>query len=324
VQQSVPERLEPKALDWREGTAVFGVTSGALLGLEILALLRGHPEEDAYIMFRYAEHLARGLGIVFNPAGPRAEGATDFLWMLLLAGFNAVGVDVALAAVLLNALGAGITGLVLAKAIDHARVLPSVRRLWLGLATASVPLLSAAMAAYGGFSSMLYVAISLAALHLSLRGSARALSWLPALLLALALFRPDGVVLGIPIALLSALRARRLGVLRELVLGSCAAALAGVAYFLWRYEYFGLLLPLPLYVKSRVGDIDKLAELPAAVRTYVSAWDPRAHEFRVGHGQDAGFARARTRCRGLRRSPDSAVASRRFLAASEVRLACGA
>jgi len=45
-------------------------------------LTLGHPHEDAYILFRYAENLAAGHGIVFNVGGPRAEGATDFLHLL--------------------------------------------------------------------------------------------------------------------------------------------------------------------------------------------------------------------------------------------------
>jgi hypothetical protein len=67
-----------------------------------------HPHEDAYILFRYAEHLAAGLGIVYNPGGPPTEGATDFLWLVLLAGLVRAGADVAVAAVWLNALGAAL------------------------------------------------------------------------------------------------------------------------------------------------------------------------------------------------------------------------
>lgn len=46
------------------------------------ALLRFDAIDDAYISFRYARNVARGLGPVFNP-GERVEGYTNFLWMLL-------------------------------------------------------------------------------------------------------------------------------------------------------------------------------------------------------------------------------------------------
>ena len=38
--------------------------------------------DDSYISFRYADNLARGLGLVYNP-GERVEGYTNFFWVLL-------------------------------------------------------------------------------------------------------------------------------------------------------------------------------------------------------------------------------------------------
>ena len=40
--------------------------------------------EDAYISFRYCDHMLEGKGLVFNP-GDRVEGYTNFLWILLMA-----------------------------------------------------------------------------------------------------------------------------------------------------------------------------------------------------------------------------------------------
>src|SRR5450759_5187052 len=41
--------------------------------------------DDSYIAFRYAQNLAKGLGLVYN-AGQKVEGYTGFLWIFLLAG----------------------------------------------------------------------------------------------------------------------------------------------------------------------------------------------------------------------------------------------
>src|SRR5688500_14402398 len=82
---------EPQRLRIVEGAVVLAASAGAWFTLGMLTLLRGHPEEDAYIMFRYAEHVAQGRGIVFNPAGPPAEGATDFLWMVMLSALTWLG-----------------------------------------------------------------------------------------------------------------------------------------------------------------------------------------------------------------------------------------
>jgi hypothetical protein len=50
------------------------------------------PQDDAFISFRYARHLAAGDGPVFNP-GERVEGYTCFLWVVLIAGAMKAGLD---------------------------------------------------------------------------------------------------------------------------------------------------------------------------------------------------------------------------------------
>ncbi len=46
--------------------------------------------DDAFISFRYAEHLVQGHGLVFN-VGEATEGYTNFLWTLMTAGAMALG-----------------------------------------------------------------------------------------------------------------------------------------------------------------------------------------------------------------------------------------
>ena len=48
--------------------------------------------DDAFISFRYAENLVRGLGLVYN-AGERVEGYSNFLWTLGTALGMRLGVD---------------------------------------------------------------------------------------------------------------------------------------------------------------------------------------------------------------------------------------
>ncbi len=66
-----------------------------LLGLLTWLYLRGVGDQwllvdDAWISFRYAEHMARGEGLVWN-LGERVEGYTNFLWVILMAGVMWVG-----------------------------------------------------------------------------------------------------------------------------------------------------------------------------------------------------------------------------------------
>lgn len=48
--------------------------------------------DDAFISFRYAKNLVNGIGLTFN-AGESVEGYTNFLWTLLMAGFIALGFE---------------------------------------------------------------------------------------------------------------------------------------------------------------------------------------------------------------------------------------
>ena len=48
--------------------------------------------DDAFISFRYVDNLVAGHGLVFN-AGERVEGYTNFLWVILLAGLQSLGMD---------------------------------------------------------------------------------------------------------------------------------------------------------------------------------------------------------------------------------------
>lgn len=79
--------------------------------------------DDAFISFRYARNLAELGALELNP-GERVEGYTNFLWVVMLAAFQAVGVAPPRVAPVLTGLGA-LAGLVAAVLV--ARVL---RRRW--------------------------------------------------------------------------------------------------------------------------------------------------------------------------------------------------
>ncbi len=237
--------------------AYAGLSAGLFWTRGIAQLYARHPHEDAFILFRYAEHLASGAGIVFNLGGAHTEGATDFLWLCLLSACVGLGLDVAVAAVLLNAIGCGAITFLLLLALwsplERFQA-AAVGRLLFGLFLASVtPFLGAALASYDGFGTELYCALLLAthAVHLA---AERPEQWarLPYFGLILGLFRPDGAILGVGYFALSLVRCRRSSNQRRALLrhGSYAA-LAGLAYFTFRGWYFGELLPLPLFVKAR-------------------------------------------------------------------------
>ncbi len=61
-------------------------------GLLLLAWLNRWILDDAFISLRYADFLARGEGLVWNPGEP-LEGFTNLLWTLTLAAAMTVGLD---------------------------------------------------------------------------------------------------------------------------------------------------------------------------------------------------------------------------------------
>jgi len=63
-----------------------------IAALVLLAWLNRFIQDDAFISFRYAHNLARGLGLVWNP-GERIEGYTSFLWTLVMAVPHVAGAN---------------------------------------------------------------------------------------------------------------------------------------------------------------------------------------------------------------------------------------
>lgn len=226
---------------------VAALAGAAFLALAISVLALGYPHEDAYILFKYARHVGAGLGSVFSPGGPHAEGATDFLWMMALGGGAKLGIDPAVSAAVLNAVG---FGLVVRRVHGFVReASPSSTAAVTAFVGALLLVHPFSAAGALGFSATLYAAI---ALELYVALASGALAHIPWLALLLGLFRPDGVVLGGAAAVIAIARsARQAGPQRSRVLGGAAIAFViAAAYFVLRWRYFGSVLPLPLIVKS--------------------------------------------------------------------------
>lgn len=78
-----------RAERWRRW--VFIVAIGVPLTLSLMAAL-DFIKDDAYISFRYTHNFVSGDGLVFN-AGDRLEGYTNFLWTVMMVPFEAMGWD---------------------------------------------------------------------------------------------------------------------------------------------------------------------------------------------------------------------------------------
>ncbi len=226
---------------------------GTCFALVASYLLRqGHPHEDAFILFVYAENMAAGNGIVYFAGGGPAEGATDFLWMFLISVFVRFGVTSAWAAALINSIGMAVLCFVVQSYLWRAdRILLSlIMSLFFGFLLLVSPI---AAASYAGFSVAFYV--SVIAIVFCLQERKKQLYLIPYLGLILGLIRPDGLIIGVTATLLVIIDAWRKKCLKRYVLHSFVVFVLGCIYFYWRYRYFGLLLPLPLYVKSVANSV---------------------------------------------------------------------
>ncbi|NOT83023.1 MAG: hypothetical protein HOP01_09965, partial [Gallionella sp.] len=192
------------------------------------------PSEDAVILFEYAKNLATKGVITYGGADTPIEGATDFLWMLIIAAFKKIGITEFFSALLLNFVGA---------VILIALVKPFWARLIMVLGLLCTPYLYSSLS---GFSAIFFSAWYCWCLYLALQKK----SGLYFSILILCLVRPDGVVWGAGLILLRLLdvqdQATRKKEIRNLI---THLVVPGLMYFLWRAWYFAEWLPLPFLVK---------------------------------------------------------------------------
>ena len=225
-------------------------TAAALLYAFWSSWRREWVSDDAFISFRYAENLVRGLGLVYNP-GERVEGYSNFLWTIWTAFGLWLGQDaerwVSLSGIACYLAALGVlawnswtirgeaTGL--ARWVPIAALLGALHPDWQIFAT-------------GGLETSLFaLQVTLVYVVLSRReiGPTRAVA--AGILLALAsMTRPDGIVLAAATGLyvlLTNLRRPRV------IVALCASFLvAWVPYTAWRMNYFGDFFPNTYYAKS--------------------------------------------------------------------------
>jgi arabinofuranosyltransferase len=210
------------------------------------------PVEDAAMLMRYAEHLAGGYGIVWNIGEAPVDGATDFLFMVILGLTVKAGLTLEFAT---RVLGFS------AHLLTVGMVYLSLRRLF--HAPILIAVLSAAylivgpgffyVACYFGttfFAFSACIAWYLALLICQSEENHPSSLWFALSALITALIRPEGVILTglmlLTIIWVKGIKRSKLTILYFLMI----FFLIGGAYFCWRWNYFGYPLPNPFYKKG--------------------------------------------------------------------------
>ncbi|MDD2236896.1 MAG: hypothetical protein PHG65_06790 [Kiritimatiellae bacterium] len=240
--------------------ALFFLVLAGLIFLAVVFPRVAFPSEDAAILYTYSENLMEHGSIAYHPSCPPAEGATDFLWMLLIALVHRAGVPAFYSANLLSAaalLGTAVLLLHLAQGVRGGEEGAQVSDPGAGRSRLTAPaaccawalflmLLPPYFAAVLGFSVLFFGFFIILCVYFFVSRRSWALA---AVSLATCLIRPDGVVFAGPLFLVFIL-SERVQWKSRLVAGLLGAAVPGLLYFVWRWHYFGLLFPLPFYVKS--------------------------------------------------------------------------
>lgn len=215
--------------------------------------------DDAFITFRYAYNASRGFGLSYNQLLPHAEGYSSLLWTLIMILPHMTGMDVVLFA--------KITGLTFILGSDGliAYSILTGGNTWflkdriIGMAVACSFFISfpyTPLHAVSGMETALatFLYTTTALLFITMQKDRSGSPFLPITCFLLGITRPEA---NLYVLVLLALTIHFLPVAKRLRFAAFCILfyiLPGMIYFAWRYSYYGLLLPLPFYIKSdRIG-----------------------------------------------------------------------
>ena len=240
------------------GAVLFSVV-GYLFLFWLSAQIFSFTIDDAYITFRYSKNLAAGFGPTYNPGQPPVEGYTTFLWMLLMTLPHFIGVNVATFSKIVGILlTCGTFTLVSLLTFTLTRQFPLKARLFFSVFAAFLlaMLPITAIHAIAGMETSLFIfliALMVYMVTVGLLDSPRWLLWSPLVGLLIGMTRPEGNVISLLLLacgwFLSAPSLRK----RLLWYSLGLYVLPGALYFLWRYQYYDLLFPMPFYMKVLHG-----------------------------------------------------------------------
>ena len=207
--------------------------------------------DDAFISFRYAKNWAMGYGLRYN-VGPQQpeEGYSNFLWVAVCAFVEYLELDITFWAPMLGfACGSLLLYLVF-------RTLRRDLGMELGVAfsiTLGLGLFPPyALWSTGGMATMTFALFAFATAYFLVLRSAGIAPYHGALAgVAMALLRTEGIAWALLIALLGIVTRRMRGeaVWRPVTVYVAIVGTAFSVYFAWRYSYYQLLFPNPVYAK---------------------------------------------------------------------------
>jgi len=213
----------------------------------------GQVFDDSYISYRYAQNLAMGYGITWNPGYPPTEGYTNFLLVVILAPAILAGLDPLLVTRILSFICAtAMSGLLFALARRHydcsattAAMIASL--IFIVPATIVLSLIGLETVVYAFFLLIAFIA----GVTFIQRQEQRLSIQFSCLLFLTMLLRPEAALL-YPVILIASVTAaiRHKYSLRPVIVGFVTLSVLCSVYLAWKYLHFGQLLPNPYYLKA--------------------------------------------------------------------------
>ena len=211
--------------------------------------------EDAYISFRFAQNFVNGHGLVWNIGEEPVEGYTNFLWVMVSAAILKLGLNIEVFSVVLGCVASALTILV---CYDWARQFMKLPATWalvpVVLMAASGPM--AAWAGSGMETALFGFLITLGAYFFAGYWYDRPKWWLwmcALCFVAATMTRPEGILVFCALGLAGLLMTIGTNRWKHFVVPTLIFVVLFGAYFMWRYSYFGWLLPNTFYAKTGGG-----------------------------------------------------------------------
>ena len=212
--------------------------------------------DDAFIVYRFSQHLAEGQGLVWNLSGAPTEGYTSLLWVLIHAFGFFLGLEPVLVSKLLSAASALIIVGILAEGSRSTSWF--LGAIVIGAVTWNPSFAFLTMQGLETtFTALLLLVVAVLSLTCVSQPSRRSTFLLFVVCFSSCLARPDcvpfiaGVLLGLG---LISLKNRDEEQIARLGIATVFFSIASAIYMAWRISYFGHVFPNTSYVKLYQSD----------------------------------------------------------------------
>ncbi len=226
------------------------------------------PFDDVFITFRYAEHVASGYGLVWNIGGIHTEGYTNFLFILLLAVARFFTSDLlafAQAIGLLSTIATAIVLYAIALRLNASEPRMGRQAGFLAAVLYCVTPLTW-INALSGMETSFFVLLCALGIYFA---TEERLSTAFLVTFLATLTRPEGALLAFII--LVAVRTKTAEVWPAIRSFVICFAIPLALYAVWKYFYFGTVLPNSFYVKVLSGSHARLPGLQYVRLFFASA-----------------------------------------------------